>query len=144
MPSLEKKLETFENPEQIFELNQEFRLILTSMPCDYFPVTVLQNSMKLTCEPPKGIKNNLSQTYQNLNEDRMVIDESKSNHYFKLTFAISLFHATLLERRKYGSIGFNVYYKFNDSDLEAGLHSLRNLIEQFEYIPWDAMRFIVG
>lgn len=35
-----------------FELNPAFRLMLTAMPCDYFPVTILQNGMKLTCEPP--------------------------------------------------------------------------------------------
>lgn len=33
------------------EFNNEFRLFLTSMPCDYFPVTILQNSLKLTNEP---------------------------------------------------------------------------------------------
>jgi dynein heavy chain len=100
--------------------------------------------MKLTCEPPKGIKKNLTQTYQNLDDDRMVIEETKSNNFYKLTFALSLFHATLLERRKYGSIGFNVYYKFNDSDLEAALNTSRNLIEQFDYTPWDALRFLIG
>jgi dynein heavy chain len=41
MPSLEKKLESLDNPDQLYDLNQEFRLILTSMPCDYFPVTIL-------------------------------------------------------------------------------------------------------
>ena len=39
--------------------NDNYRLFLTSKPCDYFPVSVLQNSIKLTTEPPKGIKNNL-------------------------------------------------------------------------------------
>lgn len=29
------------------------------MPCDYFPVTILQNSLKLTNEPPRGIKSNM-------------------------------------------------------------------------------------
>ena len=52
MPTLEKRLEALQNSENNYDYNQEFRLILTSMPVDYFPVTVLQNSMKLTCEPP--------------------------------------------------------------------------------------------
>lgn len=41
------------------ELHENFRLYLTSMPCDYFPVTILQNSLKLTSEPPRGIKSNM-------------------------------------------------------------------------------------
>ena len=110
MPSLEKKLENLKNSDSNYDYNQEFRIILTSMPCDYFPVTILQNSMKLTCEPPKGVKNNLNSFYSSLNEEKMFIEDSKSNNLFKLTFAIGLFHASMLERRKYGSIGFNKYY----------------------------------
>lgn len=74
----------------------------------------------------------------------MEIEEGKSNHLYKLTFAISLFHAAILERRKYGSIGWNIHYQFNDSDLDAGLNSLKNLIEQYNYLPWDALRQIIG
>jgi len=40
MPVLEKKLEYLESLKKN-EINEEFRLILTAMPCDYFPVTIL-------------------------------------------------------------------------------------------------------
>ena len=40
MPVLEKKLEILESLT-ITEINSDFRLILTSSPCEYFPVTVL-------------------------------------------------------------------------------------------------------
>ena len=33
------------------------------MPANYFPITILQNSVKLTNEPPKGIKANMLKTY---------------------------------------------------------------------------------
>lgn len=36
------------------------------MPVEYFPVSVLQNSLKMTTDPPKGIKANLKRTYSNI------------------------------------------------------------------------------
>jgi dynein heavy chain len=64
------------------------------MPCDYFPVTILQNGMKLTNEAPKGLKSNMYKSYMDLTPERMAISNQKENFY-KLTFAISLFHALI-------------------------------------------------
>jgi dynein heavy chain, axonemal len=48
------------------EIHEDFRLILTSMPEDYFPASVLQTGLKMTTEPPRGIKNNLQRSYMNI------------------------------------------------------------------------------
>lgn len=61
MPNLENIVINF-NAEEA-DMHPEFRLYLTSMPADYFPVTVLQNGVKLTTEPPRGLKANMKRSF---------------------------------------------------------------------------------
>lgn len=69
---------------------------------------------------------------------------NQSENYFKLTFALSLFHAIIQERRKFGPIGWNTRYEFNDSDLDTTLTVLKSLLETHVDVPWDALRFVTG
>ena len=61
MEELEKIVLGFK--ETSTSIHEDFRLFLTSMPADYFPVSVLQNSVKLTTEPPRGMKANMKRTW---------------------------------------------------------------------------------
>jgi dynein heavy chain len=44
--------------------NKNFRLILSSMPVSYFPSNILQNSNKITLEPPRGMKPNIQRSFK--------------------------------------------------------------------------------
>lgn len=143
MPKLERILETLEDPALASETNPNFRLFLSSMPCDYFPVSVLQNGAKLTNEPPKGLKANMTRTYNEFSQGKL--DEcSKPEIWRKLLFSFSLFHAIIQERRKFGPLGWNIRYEFNDSDLETSMTMLLNMLEGQQEVPWDAIKFMTG
>jgi dynein heavy chain len=92
MTTLETIVINFSTEEN--EINPGFRLFLTSMPADYFPVSVLQNGVKLTTEPPRGMRANLKRTYMNFTET-FLSDCKKADAWKKLVFGLSFFHAIL-------------------------------------------------
>lgn len=67
MLKLESIVEDLAKPTSV--VHEDFRLWLTSMPAANFPIQVLQNSMKLTNEPPYGVRANVGSTYTNMTED---------------------------------------------------------------------------
>ena len=73
--------------------HESFRLWLTSMPCSIFPVSVLQNGVKMTLEPPRGMRQSLQGSYLML-EPSWLEDSPQPNEFKKLVFALCFFHAT--------------------------------------------------
>ena len=59
-----------------------------------------------------------------------------------MLFALVFFHATLLERKKFGSIGWNVSYFFTNGDLQICKDVLLNYLEASAKIPWDDLRYM--
>ena len=127
MPRLEQLVGLMGAEES--EIHPDFRLYLTSMPADYFPVPVLQNGVKLTTEPPKGIKANIKKSLYEISND-FFEDSKKPETWKKLLFGLCFFHAVLQERRKFGPLGWNIRYEFNDSDLETSMTMLKIFLDE--------------
>lgn len=100
------KLERIQEGMVASEVHEDFRLWLTSNPSDSFPVSILQSGIKITNEPPKGIKANLKGTYNEFKEEEYE-SCSKPKEFRKLLFSLAFFHAIILERKKFGAIGWN-------------------------------------
>jgi len=94
MPKLEKIVLEFPELKLAGKVHEDFRLYLTSMPAPYFPVSVLQNSVKLTVEPPRGMRANLKRSWNTFNQE-YIEQTSKPDIWRKLLFSFSFFHAVL-------------------------------------------------
>jgi len=130
-----------ENPSE--EAHSDFRLFLTTMPCDYFPPAILNRATKLTIEPPKGIRANLRQIYTNI-EEKDYNDCSKPEIYKPLLFCLSMFHSVILERKHFGSIGWNIPYEWMISDLETSQRHLKNYVEKNNHVPFEILTTLIG
>jgi len=70
--------------------------------------------------------------------------------YFRpLIYVISFFHAIVQDRRKYGKIGWNVSYDFNESDFRISVHLLnlyltKAYVNKEEAIPWNSLKYLIG
>jgi dynein heavy chain len=128
--------------------NEAFRLYLTSMPVGFFPVFVLQNGVKMTNEPPRGMRANIAKGFDSLiSEERyemFAADEDKNRWWKKLTFGLCFFSALVQERRKFGPLGWNVRYGFDESDLDTSVNVLERFVQEQDEVPWDALNYVTG
>lgn len=62
LPALDKLIEGLESRK----INPTFRLWLSSNPSSAFPITTLQRAIKMTTEPPKGLRANLLRLYNTI------------------------------------------------------------------------------
>jgi dynein heavy chain len=134
MPTLEMICENFDGDK----INSEFRLWLTSMPTAAFPTSVLQNGVKITKEPPKGLRANLKNSYMKLNDEKLK-KTNKIPEFQKLLFGLSFYHAITIERKKFGPLGWNIPYEFNDTDKDITAAQLELYVSEYENIPYKVL-----
>jgi dynein heavy chain len=188
LPRLEQIVEKqVENPKST---HQDYRMWLTSMPCSEFPVAVLQVGIKLSMQPPRGVRANMlrglgtdiavenftfetnrrrnsSSTNDNMEENKEIKEEEDNDDidlgtaaYCKMLYALVFYHACVLERRKFGGIGWNIPYEWMASDLKTGVLQLKLYLphvyddegtktnftnkEYLNTIPFDAIQTMMG
>ena len=106
------------NPDEFF--HEEFRIWLSCEPRNEFPIGLLHQSLKVTNEPPKGIAKSMIKTFSSVVSQDM-IDKYEFKEWRNLVFTLSFLHSLVLERRKYGALGWCIPYDFNNSDLESSI-----------------------
>ena len=104
---------------------------------------ILQKSIKLTNEPPCGLKANMLRAYGSFTE-AVWENSSKQSELKAIIFALCFFHSVVCERRKFGPIGWNRGYPFNPGDLSAASPSPTTTSRRRAKVPWDDLRYLFG
>merc|ERR1712054_223337 len=58
-------------------------------------------------------------------------------------YSLCLFHAIVLERRKFGPLGFNIRYGFTQGDADVGKEQLFLLLEDYDTVPFKVLQVLV-
>ncbi|GFR42148.1 hypothetical protein Agub_g3000 [Astrephomene gubernaculifera] len=139
------EVETFLVKEE--NVHEDFRLWITAEPHPQFPIGLLQMGIKITNEAPVGIKAGLRASYQWVNQD--MLDMVSRQEWRQLLFVMCFLHSVVQERRKFGPIGWNVPYEFNQSDLSACVQFLQNHLSEMDakkspQPTWETVRYMIS
>ncbi|XP_065594770.1 dynein axonemal heavy chain 10 [Cyrtonyx montezumae] len=139
--TLEKALEKITNP------HPDFRLWLTTDPTEGFPIGILQKSLKVVTEPPNGLKLNMRSTYFRVPKE--ALEQCPHPAFKSLVYVLAFFHAVVQERRKFGKVGWNIPYDFNESDFQVCMEILNTYLtkafqQNDDKIPWSSLKYLIG
>lgn len=125
-------MEQYEVGDKPVQISDSFRIFLTTMPFDGFPSSIIRAATKVSAEAPMGVKNNFirmvqqlddgdlalvtDDAYDKLGNEQQQVAVQVQQTYRKYLWNLALYFATVLERRRFGPIGFSTNYDWADPD----------------------------
>jgi dynein heavy chain len=109
----------------------QFRLWLQSSPTTKFPLRTLKRGVKLAFEPMLGLRAQMQRSFESLAAEQYDLGgPTRTKVYTQLVFGLVFIHAILLERKRFGPMGWNIPYAFSDSDLKSNISVLQMYLPQ--------------
>ena len=135
---LEKKLDEY----ALNGTHDDFRIMLSSDPSNSIPISILDRCIKITSDPPSGLKANVKQAFASFSRESYEELEPRTKG---ILFGLCQFHAVMVERKKFGAKGYNMMYPFSIGDLLCSAAVLRNYMESAPAkVPWADLRYLFG
>lgn len=143
LPKLERKLEICAE-----EAVSEFRAFTSAEPhpdphANYIPQAIIESSITVINMPPASLKANMRRAFSQFNQDTYAACD-KHREIRGMIFALTMFHACLVGRHKFGSQGWSRSYGFNFGDLTISGNVVCNYLNNNEFVPWKDVKYIIA
>jgi len=125
----------------------DFRLWLSSCSVPDFPISILQNSVKIAYDYPLRLKQSLLRAYRSepiRSKEFFEGCPGRDKEFSKLLYGLCFFHGIVRQRRHFGPQGWNLPYDFDHMDFEISIRQLQNLINESENLSFDTLLYLVG
>jgi len=143
MPQLERICENLD----LSGTSLNFRLWLSSCSVPDFPISILQNSVKIAYDHPLHLKQGLLRAYRSEPiKDKEFFEgcPGKDKKFSKLLYGFCFFHEIVRERKHFGPQGWNIPYDFDNTDFQISIRQLQSFIDHFEDVPFDSLLYLIG
>ena len=134
-----------------------FQLFLSAEPPPALerplPQSLISACVKLTNEPPEGLKASVLRAYSSCFDDAFFEGCSKPAELRSIAAALAFFHGVALQRKRFGvgnalgaksGLGWSMDYPFSSGDLTCAAQTAANYLDAGARVPWADLRYLVG
>jgi len=68
----------------------------------------------------------------------------KKKEFKRMLFGLIFFHSVIIERRRFGPLGWNNRYDFTENDLRISTLQLKDFIDKNEQLPLEALWYLTA
>ena len=126
----EKQMRELVFPDALaFPIHKKFRLWMSVIPVPQFPANFARRCLKISLELPVNIRPNIIKSI-NLLPPADVNAVSRNQREFKrMLFSMTVMHAVVNHRERFGSFGWTQPYFFSPNDLEISIKMLAEMCQ---------------